>query len=141
MGQHRRRQEGVERQPRSTEQAPGLLSSGTTICPHTGSGAESCEGWSMQDTAQPWRAEGRPSQPEAMRSLQASSSAQAKDCKRCKRNSGLGPWSKRMDPTPTSTNPSSDVRIERPETPLFSCTFSCKQEKRVLDIAENPCYH
>jgi hypothetical protein len=83
---------------------------------------------------------GRPSPTEALRCLHAcSSSAQTKDCKRCKRNSSLGPWSKRMDLTPASTDPCPHGRNARPETPLFSCTFSCRQEKRVLDIAESPC--
>ena len=110
--------------------------------PHTGPGAEGGGGWPMQATAQRWHAEGLPSPTEALRCLHAcSSSAQTKDCKRCKRNSGLGPWSKRMDLTPASTDPCPHRRNARPETPLFSCTFSCRQEKRVLDIAENPCYH
>ena len=109
---------------------------------HTGPGAEGGGGWPMQATAQRWHAEGLPSPTEALRRLHAcSSSAQTKDCKRCKRNSGLGPWSNRMDPTPISTDPRPQGMNARPETPLFSCTFSCRQEKRVLDIAENPCYH
>jgi hypothetical protein len=98
--------------------------------------------WPMHATAQPWHAEGLPSPTGALRWLHTRSSCtQAKYCKRCKRNSSLGPWSKRMDLTPTSTDPCPRGRNARPETPLFSCTFSCRQEKRVLGNAENPCCH
>ncbi len=77
------------------------------------------------------RSGGRPSPTEALRRLQTRSrSAQTKDCKRFKRNSGLGPWSKRMDLAPISADPCPHERNARPETPLFFCTFSCRQEKK-----------
>ena len=147
MGQQPLRQVAGERQcsglrQSSREQAHGLWSSGTASAPPTGPGTACWDDWPMQATAQPWSAEGRPSPSETLLCLHTrSSGAQAKDCKRCKRNSGLGPCSKRMDPTPISTDPRPHGMNARPETPLFSCTFSCRQEKRVLDIAENPCYH
>jgi len=121
---------------------PQPRESGPASHPISGPGAEGGGGWPMHATAQPWHAEGRPTTTGALRWLHTrSSSAQTKDCKRCKRNSGPGPWSKRMDLTPASTDPCPHGRNARPETPLFSCTFSCRQEKRVLDIAEIPCYH
>jgi hypothetical protein len=67
---------------------------------------------------------------EALRCLHAcSSSAQTKDCKRCKRNSGLGPWSKRMDLTPASTDPCPHGRNARPETPC-SLALSLADKKK-----------
>jgi hypothetical protein len=84
---------------------PQRRESGPASHPNTGPGAEGGGGWPMHATAQPWHAEGRPSPTEALRCLHAcSSSAQTKDCKRCKRNSGSGPISCRMVLTPATTD-------------------------------------
>ena len=64
------------------------------------------------------RSGGRPSPTEALRCLQARSrSAQTKGCKRCKRNSDLAPWSKRMALTPATTDPCPTGLNARPESP------------------------
>ncbi len=59
-----------------------------------------------------------------------SSSAQTKDCKRCKRNSDLGPWSKRTDLTATSTDPCPHGGNARPETPSVLLHFLLQTRKK-----------
>lgn len=61
------------------------------------------------------------------------------DCKRCKRNSVPSSSASRMNPTKATIYTCLHANSARPEPPLFSCTFSCRQKKRVPGNTENPC--
>ena len=124
---------GLTSAPPPTDRAqPATAAAGEQPCPPPPRrpGAEGGGGWPMHATAQPWHAEGLPSPTEALRCLHAcSSSAQTKDCKRCKRNSGLGPWSERMDLTPASTAHAHTGGTRGPK-PLCSLALSLAGKKK-----------
>ncbi len=129
----RARQPAASSQPHRGGQVPGHRSRGWAAMPahpHTGPGAEGGGGWPMHATAQPWHAEGRPSPTGALRRLTfPRGRANATACKRCKRKLGADLSATRMVLTPTCLPTVMRESGAEPQTPLFSCTFSCSQKK------------
>jgi len=126
---------------RAKARPPQPRGSGRACHPQiTGPGAEGGGGWPMHATAQPWHAEGLPLPAVALRSLLFCRTAAhwrwfARDARETRALAHLMP----DGPDSSHHRPMSAREQRKASDPLFSCTFSCIQEKRVPGIAENPC--